>query len=71
MLNFISKQASIFLKDLTNFQIFFMFIIFLFKIKTPEKHLSFTHAHVHAGKKFAWFQRNEKSNYHLYPVLDH
>ena len=36
MLNFISKQASIFLKDLTNFQIFFMFIIFLFKIKTPD-----------------------------------
>ena len=36
MLNFISKQASNFLKDLTNFQIFFMFIIFLFKIKTPE-----------------------------------
>ena len=24
------------------------------------------HAHVHAGKEFAWFQRNEESNYYLY-----
>ena len=64
-------QASISLKDLTNFQTFFLFIIFLFKIMKLGKHLSSTYARVDAGKEFAWFQRNEKSNYHLYPVLDH
>lgn len=27
------------------------------------KHLASTHAHEHAGKEFAWFQRSEKSTY--------
>ena len=46
-------------------------MIFLSKIKTFGKQHTFTHAHVLAGKEFAWFQRAEKLNYHFYSVLDH
>ena len=38
------------------------------KGKFGKYHIS-THAYVHAGKEFAWFQSNEKTKY-LYPVLD-
>ena len=70
MIKFYQQTNVNFFERLNQFSNLFHFHFFLFKIKTPGKH-SFTHAHVHAGKEFTWFQRNEKSNYHLYPVLDH
>lgn len=65
MIKFYQQTNVNFFERLNQFSNLFHFHFFLFKIKTPGKHLSFTHAHVHAGKEFTWFQRNDKSNYHL------